>query len=527
MTWQNIYIKMESKHFRFHTDVLWAIFTLLNIFIFVGGFAQTGGNLYERNKNYGEEYIMQQQSQIFSPTHTPNGSLESPAVGNARQIVYTPINQGSPNTSQNIINQQNRNAAQIMGYKPPPTQADIKEEIKNRMNGKQPELTEQQKQSKEIVTLLKEAYSEEKNRRFDKNYFKTPEFSAKTKSYTDALQYLKGMLSGKNKLSVANAYFAMENAYGNSYLTKKEYDNILNESTDFMKKWIIQNGFNPNDNEVKNMAIQKFLNDTLTITIASPDNALPPQKVTHYPFFYDYEDFEGEKDYRNYFITKCLATGSGQCNSLPAAYNSYAEKLGAKSYLTFAPLHSFNKYPDNKGNMKSYEPTSGWHITDKWYSDNMFISPKAKASGIYLDTLNRKQMVANCVVDLAVGYLKKYGAADGEFVKECLTIATPNFPKKNNIYVYFVYSSLLAKQLGGKLYENKITDLKNINKYPEMMQLYNALQKNEETIKELGYQDTPKELYDEMMQQQEFKGRKQQEKNLSGKEKRNLFIKSH
>lgn len=512
-------IKCSFKLHLFSTYYL----TIVGVYFFSNCFSQNPGNLYERTTNYVSDYIIQQQAQTFAPVYIPDGLVESPAVMNARQIVYG-VNLNTPNSSQQIIEQQYRAAAQMHGVKLPPTQADIENELKQRINGKAPEMSAEQKQAKEVLSLLNEVHLEEKNRRFDAKYFKTPEFLAKTKSYRDALLCLKDMLAGKSKLSIANAYFVMENAYGDSYLTKKEYDKLLNEGTDFMQKWLTQNGYSANDNEAKNMVIQKFLNDTLTITINSPDKISPPQKVTHCPFFYDYEDFEGEKDHRNYFTTKCLATGSGQCNSLPAVYNIYAEKLNAKSYLTFAPLHSFNKYPDNNGKIKSYEPTSGWHISDQWYADDMFISPKAKASEIYLDTLNRRQMVASCAIDLAVGYLKKYGAADGEFVKQCLAVAAPSFPKKNNIHMYFVYSSLLARQLERKLYENKITDLKNIGKYPDAMQLYIALQKNEEIIKELGYQDMPEELYEEMMQQQEFKGKKQQ---LSGKEKRTLYIKSN
>lgn len=433
-------------------------------------------------------------------------------------------------TSQDIINQQNRQAMQMMGYNPPvvpPSDPYERHQFIINQYNQNVNPSRQFQQQKELLELLNEVHATEKSTgKVNMGYFKTTEFAAKTKPYTDALQNIKDQLSGKRKLSVADAYFIMENAYGKSYLTKKEYDNILNEGADFMQKWLVQNGYNPKDNEAKHLAIQKYLKDTLTITITSPDGIKPPQKITHYPYFYDYEDFKGEKDYRNYFITKCIATGSGQCNSLPAAYNAYAEKLGAKSYLTFAPHHSFNKYPDNKGNMKSYEPTSSWHISDKWYSDNMFISPKAKASGIYLDTLNRKQIVANCMLDLAFGYLQKYGAADGEFVKDCIASAMQYFPKKNNIHAYLVYSSTLVRQLKMVLDNEGIRDLKNINQSQEATEIYNALMKNEEMIKQLGYQDTPEQLYEEMMQQHEFKGKKQQEKNLSGKEKRNLFVKT-
>jgi len=156
----------------------------------------------------------------------------------------------------------------------------------------------------------------------------------------------------------------------------------------------------------------------------------------------------------------------------------------------------------------------------------MFVSPEAKRSGIYLDTLNSKQVVANCVLDLAVGYLKKYGVTDGGFVRECLSMALPHFPENNNIYAYFIYGSIIAGQLHRVLYENNITDLNDINRIPKAVQLQKALIQNEEIIKQLGYQELPERLYNQLLQQHEFKGGKQQGQNINTKEKQNLFIKS-
>jgi hypothetical protein len=161
---------------------------------------------------------------------------------------------------------------------------------------------------------------------------------------------------------------------------------------------------------------------------------------------------------------------------------------------------------------------------DSWYEDHLFISAEAKRHKIYLDTFNRRQIVANCIIDLAFGYMKKFGAADGRFVSECLASAVGYFSEGNNIHTYFVYSSLLARQLDKIFYENQVTELKSALNIPEAKMLYEALMRNEEKIKQLGYQGMPQSLYNDLMTQHEFKGRKQQEENLSGKQKRDLFI---
>ncbi len=210
------------------------------------------------------------------------------------------------------------------------------------------------------------------------------DFKAKTKGYEEARQSMTAMLSGTKKLSVKDAFFLMENAYGNSYLSYSEFNSIIRNSADFIRKWLIQNGYSLSNNEALNYGIQQFMGKDLSITIKSKENKTGgiPKRIKHSPYFYDFDDFKGEKDFRNYFATKCIATGAGQCSSLPAVYLMLAEALGAKAYLSFAPQHSFIKYPNAKGKLMNYEPTSHWTITDKWYQDDMFITAEAKRNGI-------------------------------------------------------------------------------------------------------------------------------------------------
>jgi len=70
----------------------------------------------------------------------------------------------------------------------------------------------------ELFNCLNEIAKNDNNR-FSKNNYSIPNFTSanflkKIKSYTQALQTLKDMLNGKQKLSLREAYFAIENAYG-------------------------------------------------------------------------------------------------------------------------------------------------------------------------------------------------------------------------------------------------------------------------------------------------------------------------
>ena len=354
----------------------------------------------------------------------------------------------------------------------------------------------------------------------------TKDYQAQLKTYTNSLNQLKQILSSNENQSLAKAYYILESAYGNTYLNQKEYNTIINKSVSFIKQWMKENNYNPNDNQAKHFAIQKFMSEKLTVTNSTENKEIKTSIKTsqHLPFFYDYNDFEAKQDYRNFFLSKCLATGGGQCNSMPQVYLVLAEALGAKTYLSFAPQHSFVKFPNADGQITNYEATSNWQISDQWYQDNMFISKQAIKSGIYLDTFNQKQIVANCILDLAVSFMYKNGMGDGTFIKECLQTATPLFPKNNNIYAYFIYSAYLKTTLDNFMQEHKLSDPQQLKNYPEQYKLLQEYNSNEAYISNLGYQDIPEGMYEQMMKEHEFKKDIQNSYNITGKEKRNLFI---
>jgi len=375
----------------------------------------------------------------------------------------------------------------------------------------------------EILTILQEAHENERNNHPGVYYGK--EFKELVDSYTNAFQVLKGMLSQPSTLSLKDAYYTIESAYGSPYLTKQEFDWQIRNSAEFIKLWLVQNGYNLHNSDHLHTGIQQFMKAELTITRKKPDSDEPPVTVKHLPFFYDYEDFNGVKDFRNYFVTKAFASGGGQCSSLPIVYLVLAEALGVKAWMAFAPQHSFIKYKRRDGNIYNYEPTSGWHISDQWYIENMGINREAIVSKIYFDTLTSKQIVANGMIDLSFGYLQKFGIGDANFVLNCLETAQEYFPKKNNIYYYFMRSEIISRMLAHTIAFHQIS-VDQIGAYPDARQLHDALLLNEDVIRSLGYVSMNESLYQKLMEAHEFKSKLQQRENISGKEKQNLFIES-
>lgn len=266
------------------------------------------------------------------------------------------------------------------------------------------------------------------------------------------------------------------------------------------------------------------MREKLSITIPSPDGKSPPKTRTHEPFTYDFNDYKGEFDHRNFFLTKTLATGTGQCNSLTDIYLVLAEALGAEVSLSFAPIHAFVKYHDSKGQMHSYEPTTGRFTTDKWYEENLYVGDNAKKSGIYLSPLSKKQIVAASIVQLAAGYKFKNGIHDGKYINKCADEALKEFPNKNLIQAIGLYARTTAYQLDELLYKNHVKTMDStIYKIKGVSELIDKLFACEAKQDELGWEPMPEGTYEKLMQYSEFRGKEQKDKNISGKEKRNLF----
>ncbi len=395
--------------------------------------------------------------------------------------------------------------------------------IPNQYLQEQKKLSDQHKQ----IDLIKEEVTKHNN------YLKkrtvlidTNKYNAYKLAFENALQQLKTLNANNPNPSLSDAFYITENAFGNPYLSKNEYDNIIDKSASFIKQWMKQNNLDENDNEAKHLAIQKFMSEKLTIgeAVGSKEKGISVKTSQHLPFFYDYIDYEAKQDHRNFFLTKCLATGGGQCNSMPMVYLVLAERLNAKTFLAFAPQHSFIKYPKNNGEIENYEATSNWHINDNWYKDNLFISRQAITTGIYLDTLSKQKIVANCMLDLAQEYIRKMPIDNGKFLQNCLREAYNYYPKQNNIYSYFIYAEYLKGLMQLALGHKEITDINAIKNDEYTAGLQKEYQKNEAYIKEMGYRDMPESAYEDILKQHQFKGTIQKKYKITGKQKRNLFL---
>lgn len=467
---------------------------------------------------YGQEYLripFNDNAALF-PATFPEQPQPHSAIGQVQQRKMS-------------IEQQNRKVMKMMNphVALPPTEEEIQAALKKQVAGQAPELNRQQKQHEEvkrqIAFLNQTAYVRKELEKV--KYYQSHPYTSSMERYEKAFQGLQQMLEGAQPLSLRDAFYQMENAYGNLHLSHSEYNNILNESIDFIKQFILQNGKHLDDQEALHWGIQKFLGDTTRIRLDKANDIRQFGRYkTHYPFFYDYTDNRAEEDFRNYFVTKTLATGTGQCHTLPETYLLLAEGIGAEAYLTYAPQHSFIKYHNNRGELVNYEPTVDWHFTDQDYMKEMPVMASAIQNGVYLDTLNKKQMIASVMVELAHGYYRQNWVSDGTFINKCVDYAAKHLKHPHsNIIAPILKNDVNAATFDRLYQQQQVSSLGELEKHPTVLAAFRKYQASDQRIKALGYQNFPEEKYLKMLEKHDRRKVLQQSKHIDTKTKKNRF----
>jgi hypothetical protein len=199
--------------------------------------------------------------------------------------------------------------------------------------------------------------------------------------------------------------------------------------------------------------------------------------VKHTPFAYNFDDFAGQKEWSNMFVSTLMQTKKGNCHSLPFLYKMIMDELGQDAYLSLAPNHIYIKANNKRAGWYNIELTCGDFPTDAWLASSGYIHTDAIRNGIYMDTLSLKQSVALCLIDLAQGYQAKFGLQDGSYILQCCETALTYFPNYIN--------ALLLKA-------ETLTALYKLNEGEESLAPMNALLAH---IHQLGYRKMPSNMY--------------------------------
>jgi len=309
-----------------------------------------------------------------------------------------------------------------------------------------------------------------------------------TEHYYQTAQKLFDMLSGKTPLNLKNAVFLTENAFFEGMLDKATYEKNISKMATIAKSKAIQDGYNWNNPEAKNMMLFRVMADTLTFKFP-----LREKSSISFPMQYDFDDYRGERDHSKLFVTKLLGTHKGQCRSLPLLYLILCEAVGAEASLAFSPQHSYIKFKDRKNNWHNLELTQGRMVTDAFVIGSGFVNSASIKHGVFMEPQSKKQIIAHCLSGLASSYIYKYGY--DKFVIQCVDSVLSYAP--GNTSALAMKSNYLSERLtyvAGQVGYPHPDSLKV--QYPHIHEMLEERNNYYRRMDEIGFVEMPKEVYE-------------------------------
>ena len=227
--------------------------------------------------------------------------------------------------------------------------APLNQNQSNGITNYQQDVIRQQQQREQL-----RQYQYEANADFNRqNTYELPSCAGKQGAglYRQAFGKLQEIVQS-DTISLKSAIFTVENAFLEEKLNFEGFDQYLKECIQVCKWKLHKDGYKEDNQLAKIFVLYQFFSDT----IKYKDQNTRQWKL-HYPFRYDFEDWEGRDDYTKMFVSKLMATHSGQCHSLPLLFLLLAEEWNVEAYLSFSPNHSFVRFKDANGNMRNIELT--------------------------------------------------------------------------------------------------------------------------------------------------------------------------
>lgn len=430
------------------------------------------------------------------------------------KVCYAQLQGGS---SQQIMEQQRQHQMNAHPA-PPPTQSGIRAMQERQRNGKPPTPTLREHMQRQVTESILEAH-EQNEKVTEGDYYRSPEYLQDLPRYEDAIEVITQMLNGQRALSIKDAFYKAEAAFGMLHMAYEEYNSLIAANADFIRQWLRQNKFDLNKPEALHYGIQKFMSDTLYITV----NGV---KSGHMPFFYDYIDYNAKQDKRNYFVTKTLATGTGQCHTFPVVYLILSEALNAEAFLAYNPRHSFIRFKNGNGVLQNYETTVDRLLVNSFYLQTLPVMAGAQKNNVYIHNLTKKQVVATVLYELASNFIREHWVADEQLIHKCLKIAEPHFPKQhyvNNTESY-LRQRLFANEINQMVQQKQITRESEIKNHPDLFNIYQRYLDYMEKVTALDVQEFPEEEELRFAEYADEKGRLMQARGINSKQKRSLFI---
>lgn len=309
-----------------------------------------------------------------------------------------------------------------------------------------------------------------------------------TQYYQQALEELSRMLSGETPLNLKDAVFAVENAYFENQLNYSDFNNAISNLAEIARLKTNQDGYNWNNPITKNIMLFRAMADTLDIKIPQKETS-----ITSYPMQYDFDDYRGEKNWSNMFVSKLLATHKGQCHSMPLLYLILCEQTGTEASLAYSPSHSYIKFKDNSGNWHNLELTNGRVVTDAFVVGSGYVTAEAIKNKTYMEPQSKQQVVAECLSDLAFGYAHKHGY--DKFLAQCVDSVLKY--DENNLTALMIrsnYETIRFNYVINQIGRPHPDTLKVY--YPEVYKMLEDRNTTYSRVDASGHRDMPKDAYE-------------------------------
>ena len=326
--------------------------------------------------------------------------------------------------------------------------------------------------------------------------------------FKNAFKGILNMLKGNEPLSLKKAIYLTEGAYFGQSISSVDYQRfskVISDMGTVCLKAMEFKKLDSNNDENINYIIYKYMSDTLEYGKQGGENKM----MRSFPKRYDFNDPFGNAEITNLFVSKLMMSNSGQCKSLPLLYLLLVEELKGEAFLSFSPQHSYIKCKKKNGGFYNIELTNGMITTDAWVAASGYVKSGAIRSGIYLDTINNKQVVASSLVDLAKYYSKKYG--EDKFVLKCVNESLKYFP--NNIHALILKSNYYSRSFEQHLERCKATNIKELKLCKNAYHAYKQMHKMYALIEGVGHEEIPDEIYLSWLKEMEEK-RESQENNF-------------
>jgi hypothetical protein len=308
--------------------------------------------------------------------------------------------------------------------------------------------------------------------------------------------------------SIKDLNFEIENAFFENKKDKTQFDQVVKQSTDYILAKMKDSKYDLKSNTAKNYTLFQFFSETIQLKNSTRK---------HLPFKYDFEDYMGEKDYSKTFVTKLTEKHSGQCRSMPLFYLMLAEQIGAEAHLAFSPNHSFIKFRDENDKWYNVELTNGMFTASSFMINSGYIKAEALQNEIYLKNLSKKELLSQFYIDLANGYIHKFGYDD--FVEKITEKALELYP--NNVHAQMIkanYNAIkfefVAKQLGINPRDKE--QLQKIKNYPNVIALLHKVNSESQKVDNLGFTEMPAEEYQKWLNSLKQAKRKQENEAFKG-----------